>query len=251
MTLSLEKWEDLTSHNVITNNIGRGFMYNIVFMRHGQSQWNLEDRFTGWVDVDLTEKGRQEAQIAAQLLIKAGFQFDMAYTSVLKRAIRSLWIILSELDQMWLPVHKSWHFNERHYGALQGLNKKDTIKKYGEDQVFAWRRSYSTSPPDLPTENPQHPLHDKRYQELENLPHSEALADTQARVLPFWYSEVVPKIKSGQRILVVAHGNSLRALVKHLNQIPDEEISQLNIPTGRPLIYELNKDLLPIKNYYL
>ena len=197
-------------------------MNKLVIMRHGQSQWNLENRFTGWVDVDLTEKGCQEARLAGKLLLKEGFKFDCTYTSVLKRAIRSLWIILEQLDQMWVPTYKSWRLNERHYGALQGLNKKDIVSKYGEEQVFTWRRSYSTPPPPLSTHQLLPPIHDG-YTGLQNFPHSEALKDTQERVLEFWGSDIAPKIKSGQRVLIVAHGNSLRALVKHLDQVSDKK----------------------------
>ena len=226
-------------------------MYKLVFMRHGESQWNLENRFTGWMDVDLTDRGCQEAKAGGQLLVKEGFRFDCAYTSVLKRAIRTLWIALDELDQMWLPVQRSWRLNERHYGVLQGLNKRETVDKHGEEQVFIWRRSYSTPPPELPTDDPCHPIHEARYAGIKDLPGSEALWHTQKRVLPLWNEEIAPRIKSGKQVLIVAHGNSLRALVKHLDHISDEEITQLNIPTGIPLVYELNSDLTPITNYYL
>ena len=220
-------------------------------MRHGQSQWNLENRFTGWEDIDLTTEGCQEAKAAGQLLMQKGFQFDQAYTSVLKRAIRTLWITLEELNQMWLPVQKSWRLNERHYGQLQGLNKQETIDKHGEEQVFIWRRSYSTPPPALSTDDPKHPIHRTPYIGMTNLPGSEALLHTQERLLPFWKEEMVPQIKLGKKVLIVAHGNSLRALIKYLDNISDEEITQLNIPTGTPLVYELSDNLTPIKNYYL
>ena len=226
-------------------------MYKLVMMRHGQSQWNQENRFTGWVDVELTEEGKQEAQRAGKTLSQKGFQFDYTYTSLLKRAIRSLWIVLDELDQMWLPTQKAWQLNERHYGALQGLNKDETIQKYGKEQVFTWRRSYASPPPQLSIESPLHPIHDKRYLGIQNLPSTEALSHTQARVLPFWHKEIVPQIKQNQRVLIVAHGNSLRSLIKHLDQVSDEEITQYNIPTGNPLVYELDQDLVPIRNYYL
>ena len=226
-------------------------MYKLVMMRHGQSQWNQENRFTGWVDVDLTEKGKQEAQRAGKALSQEGFQFDYTYTSFLKRAIRSLWIVLDELDQMWLPTQKAWQLNERHYGDLQGLNKDETIQKHGKEKVFTWRRSYTSPPPQLSIENPLHPIHDKKYLGIQNLPSAEALSHTQVRVLPFWHKEIVPKIKQGQRVLIVAHGNSLRSLIKHLDHISDEEITQYNIPTGNPLVYELDQDLSPIRNYYL
>ena len=226
-------------------------MQKLVLMRHGQSQWNLENRFTGWVDIALTDQGRKEAQAGGQLLAKEGFQFDYTYTSVLKRAIHTLWIVLDELDQIWLPVQKSWRLNERHYGALQGLNKNEIVNKHGAEQVFTWRRSYSTPPPSLSTSDPQHPIHEAKYAGIKDLPRSEALVHTQKRVLPLWNKEIAPKIKSGKRVLIVAHGNSLRALIKHLDNISDDKITQLNIPTGIPLIYEFNDTLTPIKNYYL
>ena len=226
-------------------------MYKLVMMRHGQSQWNQENRFTGWVDVELTEEGKQEAQRAGKILSQKGFQFDYTYTSFLKRAIRSLWIVLDELDQMWLPTQKAWQLNERHYGALQGLNKDETIQKHGKEQVFTWRRNYTSPPPQLSIKSPLHPIHDKRYLGIQNLPSTESLSHTQARVLPFWHKEIVPQIKQGQRVLIVAHGNSLRSLIKHLDQVSDEEITQYNIPTGNPLVYELDQDLSPIRNYYL
>ena len=226
-------------------------MYKLVLIRHGQSQWNLENRFTGWEDIDLTDEGRREAKAAGQILAKQGFQFDALYTSVLKRAIRTLWIISDELDQTWLPVEKSWRLNERHYGALQGLNKQETIDQVGEEQVFIWRRSYTTSPPPLSENNPKHPIHDLRYVGTKNLPSSESLSHTQERVLPLWNEKIAPQIKSGKKVLIVAHGNSLRALIKHLGQISDEKITEINIPTGIPLVYELGENLIPTKNYYL
>lgn len=226
-------------------------MHKLIIMRHGQSQWNQEDRFTGWVDIDLTEKGCQEARAAGQLLAQKGFQFDCAYTSFLKRAIRSLWIILDEMNQMWLPTTKAWQLNERHYGALQGLNKEETIKKHGDEQVFTWRRSYSTPPPQLSPKDSLHPINDSKYTGIDNLPSSEALLHTEQRVLSFWNTEIAPQIKGNQRVLIVAHGNSLRALVKHLEKISDDEITQCNIPTGSPLVYELDKNLEVNKRYYL
>lgn len=228
-------------------------MYKLVLIRHGQSTWNKENRFTGWKDVDLTEQGHQEAIKAGQLLKSEGYEFDIAYTSVLKRAIRTLWHVLSELDQMWLPVERSWRLNERHYGALQGLNKSETAEKYGADQVFTWRRSYATPPPALEDNDERHPKFDKRYKDLtpEQLPSCEALKHTKDRVLPFWEEEISKSIKANKKVLVVAHGNSIRALVQHLDNVSEEEITKLNIPTGIPLVYELDENLKPIKHYYL
>ncbi len=228
-------------------------MYKLVLIRHGESVWNKENRFTGWTDVDLSEKGKQEALNAGDLLKKEGYAFDAAFTSVLKRAIRTLWIVLDQMDLMWIPVSRDWLLNERHYGALQGLNKAETAKKYGEAQVKIWRRSYDVPPPALEPSDERYPGHDWRYQNLDekNWPLSECLKDTVARVLPFWHQTIAPKIKQGKRIVIVAHGNSLRALVKYLDNISDEEIVGLNIPTGMPLVYELDKDLKPIKHYYL
>lgn len=227
-------------------------MYKLVLLRHGESQWNKENRFTGWVDVDLSENGQKEAHNAAALLKDAGYKFDVAFTSVLKRAIRTLWTTLSDLDQMWVPVIRSWRLNERHYGALQGLNKAETAEKYGKEQVFEWRRSYSTPPPELSTDDPTHPSHDPRYESADgDLPSCEALKQCRERVLPFWESDIAPAIKSGKNVIVAAHGNSLRALVMMLDNISQEEITQLNIPTAVPLVYELDANLKPIKHYYL
>ncbi len=228
-------------------------MYKLVLMRHGQSIWNLENRFTGWVDVDLTDQGRKEAKAGAQMILDADLSFDIAYTSVLKRAIRTLWITLDEMDLMWLPVHRSWRLNERHYGALQGLNKTETAEKHGADQVKIWRRSFDIPPPSLNINDEGVPHKDPRYSNVETnqLPFTESLKETISRFLPFWFDEIVPTIKSGKRVLICAHGNSLRALVKHLDGISDQDISELNIPTGIPLVYELDKELSPIKNYYL
>ena len=222
-------------------------------MRHGQSQWNLENRFTGWVDVDLTPKGREEAQNAGELLKAEGFQFDIAFTSVLKRAIHTLWITLDAIDQDWLPVIKSWRLNERHYGALQGLNKAETAAKYGEKQVLVWRRSYDTPPGALSEDSPMWPGKDPRYAELSasELPACECLKDTVARVVPYWENTIRPAVASGKRVLIAAHGNSLRALVKHLDGISDEDIAGLNIPTARPLVYEFDDNMTPLRHYYL
>jgi 2,3-bisphosphoglycerate-dependent phosphoglycerate mutase len=228
-------------------------MFKLVLLRHGQSIWNLENRFTGWKDVDLTGLGISEARESARLLKEGGFSFDIAYTSVLKRAIRTLWITLDEMDQMWIPVHRSWKLNERHYGALQGLNKAETAEKHGEDQVKIWRRSYDIPPPPLPDDDERLPHNDPRYEGVapENLPKSESLKDTVARFLPYWEQTIVPDIKAGKKVLICAHGNSLRALVKHLDNVSEKEITNLNIPTGIPLVYELSEDLTPLKNYYL
>lgn len=228
-------------------------MYKIVLLRHGESIWNKENRFTGWTDVDLSEKGKEEAKKAGQLLKSEGYNFDIAYTSVLKRAIRTLWIVLDEMDLMWIPVIRHWRLNERHYGALQGLNKAETAKKYGEEQVKIWRRSYDIQPPALEKSDPRYPGHDPRYKELSEaeLPLTECLKDTVARFVPYWESTIAPMVKSGKRVLITAHGNSLRALVKYLDNVSDEEIVELNIPTGIPLVYELDENLKPIKHYYL
>jgi len=228
-------------------------MYKIVLMRHGESTWNLANRFTGWVDVDLTEKGVAEARQAGQLLREAGFTFDLAYTSVLKRAIRTLWGTLDEMDLMWLPVRHHWRLNERHYGSLQGLNKAETAAKYGDEQVMVWRRSYDTPPMPLEADDPRTSYNDPRYAGLkrEEIPLTECLKDTVARVLPFWNDEIAPSIRSGKRIIISAHGNSLRALIKMLDGISDQDIVGLNIPNGQPLVYELDADLKPIKSYYL
>jgi 2,3-bisphosphoglycerate-dependent phosphoglycerate mutase len=228
-------------------------MYKIVFMRHGESVWNRENRFTGWVDVDLTEKGVAEAREAGRILKDAGFQFDLTYTSVLKRAIRTLWNTLDEMDLMWVPTVHSWRLNERHYGALQGLDKAETAAKYGDAQVLVWRRSYDTPPMALDPSDPRAAYDDPRYAGLsrEQIPLTECLKDTVARVLPFWNESIAPAIRAGRQILVSAHGNSLRALIKHLDNISDADIVGLNIPNGQPLVYELDADLKPIKSYYL
>jgi 2,3-bisphosphoglycerate-dependent phosphoglycerate mutase len=226
-------------------------MYKLVLIRHGESDWNKENRFTGWTDVDLSEKGLAEAKNAAEILKKEGFSFDIAYTSVLKRAIRTLWIVLDKLDLMWIPVHRSWRLNERHYGALQGLNKAETAKKYGDEQVHIWRRSYDVLPPLLETSDKRHPANDPRYHDLKNPPAGEALKQTVDRMLPYWNETIAPAIKSGKKVIVAAHGNSLRALVKHLDGMSNEEIMELNIPTGIPLVYELDKNLKPISHRYL
>jgi 2,3-bisphosphoglycerate-dependent phosphoglycerate mutase len=228
-------------------------MLRLVLLRHGESTWNKENRFTGWTDVDLSDKGREEAREAGRLMSSEKYEFDVAYTSVLKRAIRTLWSALDELDMMWIPVHRSWRLNERHYGALQGLNKAETAAKFGDEQVKIWRRSYDTPPPALTYEDPRHPSHDRRYGDLKRseVPLTESLKDTVARFLPYWHETIAPQIKAGKRVLIVAHGNSLRALVKYLENIADQEIVELNIPTGIPLVYSLNEDLKPLTKYYL
>ncbi len=228
-------------------------MVKLVLLRHGQSQWNLENRFTGWTDVDLTDQGIKEAREGANLLMKDGYTFDVAYTSVLKRAIRTLWIVLEEMDLMWIPVIRSWKLNERHYGALQGLNKQETAAKHGDEQVLIWRRSYSIPPPPLPDGDECLPDNDPRYAGVatEDLPKTEALKNTVERFLPYWFEEIVPSLEQGKKVLICAHGNSLRALVKHLDGISDEEIVNLNIPTGIPLVYELDDGLKPLNHYYL
>jgi 2,3-bisphosphoglycerate-dependent phosphoglycerate mutase len=228
-------------------------MIKVVLLRHGESQWNLENRFTGWTDVDLTPKGRDEAKEAARLLREGGDTFDVAYTSVLKRAIRTLWIVLDEMDLMWLPVYGSWRLNERHYGALQGLNKAETAAKYGDDQVKVWRRSYATPPPALTPDDDRYPGRDRRYANLskDELPLTESLELTVDRFLPYWHETIAPVIKAGQRVVIAAHGNSLRALVKYLDGVPEGEIVELNIPTGIPLVYELDEQLRPLAHYYL
>ena len=223
----------------------------LVLCRHGQSTWNLENLFTGWKDVDLTEKGVAEARQAGRDLKDLGIRFDVAYTSVLKRAIRTLWLILDEMDQMWVPVIRSWELNERSYGALQGLNKAETADKHGEDQVLIWRRSYDIPPPAIAEDDERHPRFDVRYTGIENLPATESLKTTLERVAPYWEANIVPRLKAGENVLITAHGNSLRALVKILDGISDEEITGLNIPTGIPLLYELDDDLKPISSRYL
>ena len=228
-------------------------MYKLVLVRHGQSAWNLENRFTGWVDVDLSPVGIKEATEGARLLREEGYTFDVAYTSLLKRAIRTLWIILDEMDLMWIPVHRDWRLNERHYGALTGLDKAETAERHGMEQVHIWRRSYDTPPPPLPEEDPRHPKHDRRYADLSpaELPSTECLKDVVARMVPYWQETIAPAVKAGKRVLIAAHGNSLRALVKYLDDVPDDEIAELNIPTGIPLVYELDEALKPIRHYYL
>jgi len=228
-------------------------MYKLVLVRHGQSTWNLENRFTGWTDVGLTDLGRSEALEAGRLLREGGFVFDVAYTSVLRRAIQTLWIVLQEMNMEWIPEIKAWQLNERHYGALQGLNKAETAEKFGEAQVKVWRRSYDTPPPELDMDDERHPRFDPRYASLspEELPATESLKITLDRVVPYWDSTLAPAIKSGQRLVVAAHGNSIRAMVKFLDNISDADITELNIPTGLPLVYELDENLKPIKSYYL
>ncbi|MHB9033201.1 MAG: 2,3-diphosphoglycerate-dependent phosphoglycerate mutase [Anaerolineae bacterium] len=228
-------------------------MYKLVLVRHGESTWNKENRFTGWTDVGLSDKGIQEAIDGGKLLKNDGYIFDIAYTSVLKRAIKTLWLVLEQMDQMWIPIINSWRLNERHYGALQGLNKAETAEKHGEEQVHVWRRSYDTPPPALLVSDPRHPSHDPRYADLapEDVPATESLKDTVARMLPYWHDTIAPTVKAGKRVLVAAHGNSLRALVKYLDNISDADITELNIPTGIPLVYELDENLKPIRHYYL
>ena len=228
-------------------------MYRLVLLRHGESTWNKENRFTGWTDVDLSEQGRKEALEAGRLMAAEKFEFDMAFTSVLKRAIRTEWIALDEMDQMWIPEQKSWRLNERHYGALQGLNKAETAAQHGEAQVKIWRRSYDIPPPPLTPDDPRHPSRDRRYSEIppSQLPLTESLKDTVNRFLPYWHEAIAPQIKAGKKVLITAHGNSLRALVKYLDNVPDDQIVELNIPTGVPLVYLLNADLKPLQHYYL
>jgi 2,3-bisphosphoglycerate-dependent phosphoglycerate mutase len=224
-------------------------MHKLVLLRHGQSTWNLENRFTGWKDVDLSDQGRKEAKEAGRVLLEGGFEFDVIYTSVLKRAIRTMQIVMDELDQMWVPVIRNWRLNERHYGDLQGLDKGETAKKFGDDQVKIWRRSYSTLTP----EDERYPGLDRRYAGLakEDLPLTESLKETVARFIPYWEETISPDVKAGKSVIIVAHGNSLRALVKHLDGMSEKEILELNIPTGVPLVYELDEDLKPLKHYYL
>jgi 2,3-bisphosphoglycerate-dependent phosphoglycerate mutase len=228
-------------------------MYQIVLLRHGESTWNKENRFTGWTDVDLSEKGIEEASQAAVLLKQGDYTFDIAYTSVLKRAIRTLWITLDGMDLMWIPVVRSWRLNERHYGALQGLNKAETAAKFGNEQVHLWRRSYDVPPPALEPDDPRYPGNDPRYKDVskDELPLTECLKDTVNRFLPYWFDTIIPTVKNGKKVIIVAHGNSLRALIKHLDQIPDEEIPELNIPTGVPLVYHLDDEFKPIQHFYL
>jgi 2,3-bisphosphoglycerate-dependent phosphoglycerate mutase len=227
--------------------------FKLVLIRHGQSTWNLENRFTGWTDVGLTAQGESEAHEAGKLLREGGYAFDLAYTSVLKRAIKTLWIVMEEMDLEWLPVINAWQLNERHYGALQGLNKAEMAAKFGEAQVKIWRRSYDVQPPALELDDPRHPRFDRRYANLpvDVLPRTECLKDTVARMLPYWHATIAPVVKTGKQVVICAHGNSLRALVKYLDNIPENEIVELNIPTGIPLVYELDQDLKPLSHYYL
>jgi 2,3-bisphosphoglycerate-dependent phosphoglycerate mutase len=228
-------------------------MHKIVLLRHGQSTWNLENRFTGWTDVDLSEQGMREAREAGEVLRREGFEFDLVFTSVLKRAIRTMQIAMDVLDQMWVPVVRHWRLNERHYGALQGLNKAETAAKHGEEQVKIWRRSYDIPPPPLDESDERWPGHDRRYKGLSKseLPCTESLKDTVARFVPYWEQTIAPEVRAGKRVIIVAHGNSLRALVKYLDNISEKDIIELNIPTGIPLVYELDADLKPLRNYYL
>jgi 2,3-bisphosphoglycerate-dependent phosphoglycerate mutase len=225
----------------------------LTLLRHGESLWNRENRFSGWTDIDLSDQGKFEAQEAGKTLNAEGYAFDIAYTSVLKRAVRTLWIVLDELDQMWIPVERSWRLNERHYGALQGLNKAETAQRFGEEQVLIWRRSYDIQPPALEKTDERYPGHDPRYRGLDdrNLPLTECLKDTVDRFLPYWHGTIAPAVKAGKKVLIVAHGNSLRALVKYLDGVSNEDIVALNIPTGIPLVYELDEELRPVKHYYL
>jgi 2,3-bisphosphoglycerate-dependent phosphoglycerate mutase len=227
--------------------------HKLVLIRHGESDWNKQNRFTGWTDVDLSAKGREEAQEGGTVLKAERFTFDVAYTSVLKRAIRTLWMVLDEMDLMWIPVHRSWRLNERHYGALQGLDKAETAAKFGEDQVKIWRRSYDIPPPVLTPDDERYPGRDPRYAGLskQELPLTECLKDTVARFLPMWHETIAPVIKSGQKVLIAAHGNSLRALIKYLDNVSDEAIVEMNVPTGMPLVYELDDELKPMRSYYL
>jgi 2,3-bisphosphoglycerate-dependent phosphoglycerate mutase len=228
-------------------------MYTLTLLRHGESTWNKENRFTGWTDVGLSEKGVAEAHEAARALLQGGYTFDVAYTSVLKRAIKTLWIVLEDMDLMWIPVHRSWRLNERHYGALQGLNKAETAARHGEDQVKVWRRSYSVPPPALSADDERHPSRDPRYATAPpaELPLTESLRDTVARFLPYWNDTIAPAVRGGRQVLIAAHGNSLRALVKHLDGVSEDDIVGLNIPTGIPLVYELDRHLSPIRHFYL
>jgi 2,3-bisphosphoglycerate-dependent phosphoglycerate mutase len=228
-------------------------MHTLVLLRHGESTWNKENRFTGWTDVDLSSKGVEEAHLAGKLLKEKGLGFDLAFTSVLKRAIRTLWITLEELDAMWIPVHNTWRLNERHYGALQGLNKAEMAERYGEEQVLIWRRSYDVPPPSLDPTDSRNPAHDPRYRGLQpaELPLAECLKDTVTRFLPYWHETVAPAVRSGKRVIIAAHGNSLRAIVKYLDGVSEQAIVELNIPTGVPLVYELDASLKPLRSYYL
>lgn len=228
-------------------------MYKIVLLRHGESVWNKENRFTGWTDVELSEKGMAEAIAAGQLLKSQGFTFDIAYTSMLQRAIKTLWTVLEQMDRMWIPIQHSWRLNERHYGALQGLNKSETAAKFGDEQVLIWRRAYATAPPALEENDPRLELDNPRYADItaEDFPRTECLKDTVARFLPYWHETIAPSVKSGKNVIITAHGNSIRALIKYLDKVSDDAIVNLNIPTAQPLVYELDADLKPIRNYYL
>jgi len=228
-------------------------MHKLVLIRHGESTWNQENRFTGWTDVDLNEKGLREAKAAGELLKKEGYSFDRSFVSLLKRALRTNWMILDELDELWIPIERSWRLNERHYGSLQGLNKGETATKFGDDQVLIWRRSYDVPPPALEKNDERYPGHDRRYKSVAetDLPLTECLKDTVDRVLPYWHSEIAPAVKRGEKVLVTAHGNTLRALVKYFDNLSEEEVLALNIPTGIPLVYELDEELKPIRHYYL
>lgn len=228
-------------------------MHKLVLIRHGESAWNKENRFTGWTDVDLTEKGREEGREAGRLMKAEGFSFDIAYVSVLRRALNTLWLALDEMDELWIPVEKSWRLNERHYGGLQGLNKAETAAKYGDDQVLVWRRSYDVPPPELEKSDERWPGHDPRYKDVPEaeLPLTECLKDTVARFLPLWHETIAPVVRSGKKVIIAAHGNSLRALVKYLDHLTEEQVLGLNIPTGVPLVYELDDELKPIRHYYL
>lgn len=228
-------------------------MHKVVLLRHGESTWNLANRFTGWTDVGLSPKGLEEAHAAAQVLLQDGFTFDVAFTSVLKRAIKTLWVVLEDMDLMWIPVHRSWRLNERHYGALQGLNKVETVAKYGEEQVMVWRRSYDTPPPILSPDDERNPAKDSKFKSVprELIPLTESLKDTVARFLPAWHETIAPSIREGNRVLIAAHGNSLRALVMYLDNMSEDAIVKLNIPTGVPLVYELDENLKPIRHYYM
>jgi len=228
-------------------------MHKLVLIRHGESTWNQENRFTGWTDVDLNEKGLREAKAAGELLKKEGYSFDRSFVSLLKRALRTNWMILDELDELWIPIERSWRLNERHYGSLQGLNKGETATKFGDDQVLIWRRSYDVPPPALEKNDERYPGHDRRYKSVAetDLPLTECLKDTVDRVLPYWHSEIAPAVKRGEKVLVTAHGNTLRALVKYFDNLSEKEVLALNIPTGIPLVYELDEELKPIRHYYL
>lgn len=228
-------------------------MHKLILLRHGESEWNRENLFTGWTDVDLDDYGREQAQLAGKLLMHSKIEIDVAFTSFLKRAIHTLWIVLDEMDLAWIPEHKSWRLNERHYGALQGLNKSETAKEFGEEQVKMWRRCYEVQPPPLDAEDQRDPLHDRHFKGVDPivLPHTESLQDTFERVLPYWIDMIVPELKGGKTVLIAAHGNTLRALVKHLDGLTEEQVMELNIPIGEPLVYELDDDLRPLNHYYL